>query len=124
VSLLSSILQEDGKAEEGGSAEGCHAQSSVGHVGDTRVGVGRARAGCSLGAAEASHGDLCGSVGAGGACGRGGGDRGVTAVRVLSTAGMVGTVETISSDQGRFQVDATYRHLSEHVLSPLQPATH
>jgi hypothetical protein len=32
--------------------------------------------------------------------------------------------KVISIDQGRFQVDVTYRHLSEHVLSPLQPVTH
>jgi hypothetical protein len=121
---LASISLQDCEAEEGGSAETGHAQSGVGDEGGTRVGVGWARASCGLGAAEASHRDLGRCARAGGAGGRGGGDGGVAAVWALSTTGMVGTVKMISVDQGRLQVGVTYRHLSEHVLSPLQAATH
>jgi hypothetical protein len=101
TSIWSSILQEDGEAEEDAAEESGEAETSVGHedgASAALVAAVVAVAGTSLGsAAEAGDGDgVCSyAVGASWCRGgrHGGGEGGVASVRFLSTAWVVLAVE-------------------------------
>jgi hypothetical protein len=105
VRVCSSILQEDGEAEEDAAEESGQAKTSVRHedrASAALVATVVAVAGTSLGStAEAGDGDgVCGcAVGAswGGGGRHGGGEGGVASVRFLSTAWVVLAVDRVSS---------------------------
>lgn len=97
---LSSILQEDGEAEENAAAQGCHAHGGAGSEdagGGTTLAVPRGGAGRG-GCVGASWGVCARGGSAGGGHGR---DGGVAKVWALGAAGMVLTVVISSATEPR-----------------------
>jgi hypothetical protein len=124
----SSILQEDGEAEEDAAEERGQAEGGVGHEDSSgTLVVGAAAATASRGStAETGDGDLgCSRCSAAVGWGRGaGGGRGSVALDGgLGTAGVVLAVESVSHVRLQEVVVETYRHALWQLLSPLQLST-